>query len=61
VKRVLDYAQLAPQKGITYSRDHLRRKVKDGSFPPPIKLSERRIAWPEDVIDAWLDERPPAA
>lgn len=56
--RVIDFNQLAAQKGISYSRDHLRRKVRDGSFPAPIKLSERRIAWPEEAIDAWLAERP---
>jgi prophage regulatory protein len=56
--RVLDFDQLRPRKGISYSRDHLRRKVKDGSFPPPIRLSDRRIAWREDDVDAWLADRP---
>jgi prophage regulatory protein len=58
--RVLDFKSLVEKKGIGFSRDHLRRKVKEGSFPAPIKLGERRIAWDEDVVDAWLAARPSA-
>ena len=55
--RVLVFTDLA-DRGIRYSRKHLRRKVRDGSFPPPIQLGERRIAWHEHVIDGWLADRP---
>lgn len=26
-------------------------------FPPPIKLSKRRIVWPESAIAKWLSDR----
>jgi prophage regulatory protein len=55
--RVLTFDQLKPEKGIVYSRDHLRRKVAAGEFPAPIPISERRIAWVESEVDAWLAER----
>ena len=58
--RLIDFKQLLPEKGISYSRDHLRRKVRDGSFPAPVRLSVRRIAWPEEVINAWLAALPVA-
>jgi predicted DNA-binding transcriptional regulator AlpA len=35
--RVLSQADLA-QKGIPYSRQHVNRRVRDGTFPPPFKL-----------------------
>jgi hypothetical protein len=27
-------------KGLTYSRQHTRRKINDGTFPPPFQLPE---------------------
>jgi predicted DNA-binding transcriptional regulator AlpA len=56
--RVLPFCELREKKGIEYSRKHLRRKVRDGSFPSPIRLGDRRIAWHEHEIDAWLADRP---
>ncbi|ENW97964.1 hypothetical protein F900_03431 [Acinetobacter modestus] len=29
-------------------------KVRDGSFPKPVKLSERVTAWRSEDIDAWV-------
>ncbi len=31
--------------------------IKRGTFPAPIKLGRRCVAWPSDVIDAWVRER----
>ncbi|WP_336019118.1 AlpA family transcriptional regulator [Acinetobacter lwoffii] len=28
-----------------------------GLFPKPVKLSERRVAWIESEVDAWIAER----
>jgi prophage regulatory protein len=55
--RLLIYPQLKSEKGIDYTREHLRRKVKAREFPAPIPLSDARIAWVEEEIDAWLEER----
>jgi hypothetical protein len=46
-----------PAKGIVYHLNHLRRLWQRGDFPAPIYTSARRFAWPEDVIDSWIDER----
>ena len=56
--KLITFDQLAPDKGIPYCRDHLRRKVKAGEFPKPIALSDSRIAWREDEVDDWLASRP---
>ena len=52
--RVITYARLRPEKGIEYSRDHLRRKCAKDEFPKPIQISDKRIAWIEAEVDAWL-------
>jgi predicted DNA-binding transcriptional regulator AlpA len=56
---LLDYKPLK-DKGITYSREHIARKVKAGEFPEPVVLSRddrgtpKRIAWVEAEVDAWI-------
>jgi prophage regulatory protein len=55
--KLIDFKQLRPTKGITYCRDHLRRKWKSGEFPKPIAISLSRIAWIESEIDQWLEEK----
>ena len=48
-------------KGISWSRQHIDRKIKDGTFPPPDgKTSDAPTApnfWFEETIDAWLMAR----
>lgn len=41
-------------KGICYSRVQLWRRVKDKTFPAPIKIGPARSAWVEHEIDEWL-------
>ncbi len=31
--------------------------IKNGTFPRPIKLGERSVAWIESELDAWLQAR----
>ena len=40
------------------SRSSVYALIKSGSFPPPIKLSQRAIGWRQDAITNWLDSRP---
>lgn len=37
------------------------RKVREGTFPAPVKLSERITAWRAEAIRQWLDEQSQAA
>jgi predicted DNA-binding transcriptional regulator AlpA len=37
-------------------RGHVKRRSK--SFPMPIKVGERRIAWRTSDVDRWLKSRP---
>lgn len=46
-------AQLIPDV-VPFSPATLWRKVKDGSFPAPVKLSPRVTAWRVEDVRAWL-------
>ena len=35
----------------------IKRKMADGTFPKPVKISTRRMGWPAYTIKAWLEER----
>jgi len=39
---------------LPFSKSTLWRKVKEGSFPKPVKLSERVTAWRVDEINDWM-------
>lgn len=50
----LRQAQLIPNL-LPFSQATLWRKVKDGTFPAPVKLSIRITAWRKSDVDDWLD------
>lgn len=52
----LRQSQLVPGR-IPFSAATLWRKVKDGSFPAPVKLSERVTAWRSADVSAWMAAR----
>ncbi len=39
------------------SKSTVARKIKDGTFPPPIKLSESTVGWPMTDIENWIKEQ----
>ena len=49
-------AQLIPAI-VPFSNATLWRKVNDGTFPAPVKLSPRVTAWDASKIRAWIAER----
>jgi prophage regulatory protein len=53
--RVLRIDAVAAQ--VSFHPVHIRRLVKDGKFPSPIRLGENRVAWIESEIDEWLERK----
>ncbi len=47
--------QLLPMLG--FSAPTLWRKVKEGSFPKPVKLSTNITAWNKADILLWIEEK----
>jgi predicted DNA-binding transcriptional regulator AlpA len=54
--RMLAWEDL-PSKGIYFHRNYLRRLWEEGRFPKPVYLSQRKLAWPEAVIDEWINNK----
>jgi len=48
-------SQLIKERFVPFSAPTLWRKVKDGSFPPPIKIGGV-TAWKLSVIRAWQQQ-----
>jgi len=46
---------------IPLSDSTIWRRVRQGTFPAPVKLSERVTAWRAESIRQWLDEQGQAA
>jgi prophage regulatory protein len=55
-RRLLDYQALR-ERGIPWSRVHVGRLEAAGKFPQHIALGENSIAWFEDEVDAFLEEK----
>ena len=45
---------------VPFSRTTLWRRVRAGSFPAPVRLGERIVAWREVDIREWVESRPRA-
>lgn len=35
-------------------KSEIYRRIKLGTFPQPIKLGARAVAWPADALDTWV-------
>lgn len=42
---------------LPFSASTLWRRVRAGTFPSPLKLSERITAWKAEDVHRWLDEQ----
>ena len=38
------------------SRSHIYARIKQGRFPPPIKLGARCVRWSQAAIDHWMEQ-----
>ena len=55
-QRILRKAEVLARIGFSYST--LKRKVRAGEFPAPVKLGPRSVGWFESEVDEWLTSRP---
>ena len=39
------------------SRSNREKKVREGQYPQPVRLGERRIAFVKSEVEAWVAER----
>jgi prophage regulatory protein len=55
VRRLLRLSEVKHQVGL--GRSAIYAQIREGLFPPPVKLGARAVAWPSDAIEAWIDAR----
>ena len=48
-------------KRVELSRSSIYLKMKNDTFPQPIKLGVRAIGWPSSAIDEWIEDQIKAA
>jgi len=53
--RILKLPEVIWMSGLARSTIYLRMKEK--TFPTPIKLGERSVGWIEEEIQDWIDQR----
>lgn len=54
---VQSYKRPNPGAPLPFSPPTLWRRVKDGTFPKPYKISERVTAWKVGEVRAWLNSQ----
>jgi prophage regulatory protein len=55
--RIIDYDNLKPVKGISYSKVQLWRLERQKRFPKRIRVGPQRYGWIESEIDQWITEK----
>lgn len=62
IPRMLDRGQLYQLLGRGQKRgsfdNWLWRVTRDKAFPRPVAISDRRVAWRDDEVLAWLEAQP---
>ena len=54
-KRFIRLPEVSNRTG--YRRTSIYEKISEGTFPAPIKLGPRAVAWVSEEIDKWMDAR----
>lgn len=55
VKRLLRIREVSARTG--YGKAMIYRLIREGRFPPSVRLGPNSVAWSELDIDCWIDER----
>ena len=55
--QVFEYQDLKPLKGITFSRQHIRRLQKALKFPLSVSFGDNTEVFLEEEIDRWTADR----
>lgn len=59
VPRLLRLREVRSMTGLSQSA--LYALMAEGRFPRPVKLTERSVAWPENLVAGWIADRLNAA
>lgn len=54
-QRIIRLSEVIARTGL--SRSSIYERLKDGSFPPSIKITSYAVGWIEAEVDGWIDQR----
>ncbi|MDZ7803147.1 AlpA family transcriptional regulator [Thiohalophilus sp.] len=54
-RRLLRRKEVEEQTGL--SKAAIYRGIREGTFPQPVSLGPRMVAWPESAINEWIDNK----
>ena len=54
-QRIIRLAEVKSKTGL--SRSSIYERIKDGSFPSPIKITNHAVGWIEQEVDDWIAQR----
>ena len=57
-KMLLERREIEELTGLSCAS--IYRKMRSGTFPEPIKISDRAVRWKLAEIEAWIESRPRA-
>jgi len=46
------------ERRVALSRSGIYARMAKGSFPLPVRIGDRAVAWRESDIATWIDSRP---
>jgi prophage regulatory protein len=55
-RRIISRKELLKKIPLTYVA--IWKQMRDGIFPRPIEIGEKKVGWFEDEVDAYLTARP---
>ena len=53
-QRIIRLSEVISRTGM--SRSSIYERIKDGSFPSPIKITNHAVGWIEKEVDAWISD-----
>ncbi len=55
--KLITRKQLKTDFGVPYSFQHIARLEAAGQFPKRVRLGQARVAYVEEEVQAWIDQR----
>jgi len=55
--KLITRKQLKSDFGVPYSFQHIARLEAAGQFPRRVRLGQARVAYVEEEVQAWIDQR----
>lgn len=46
------------EKACGLKKSAIYARIKEGKFPPPVRLGPKSVAWRSDEVHQWIDSRP---